>query len=249
MKKIFLFLCASALLSSCTEETSGDVSRVTNYPNFELIGDDVIYVHKGDAFTDPGVIVTEGENEIDYTSAVVGTYRGGTTLDTSIEDIYTVTYTATNQDGFSGSATRTIIVADTGDLVNNIAGLYRTTVFRNGLQPAANPQDYTDREWILIWTNADGTYGISDAFGGWYLFGRAIPGSETPGGVIVANDIPTNNFSFPGTLTNSYFGGTANITSMTVHPESDTIDYTTVWNTAAPVTVYNFAVHLEQFQF
>lgn len=249
MKKIFLFLFAAVVLYSCSESETGDVSRVTNFPNFQLNGDDVIFVHKGDAFTDPGVIVTEGETEIDYTTTVTGLYRGGTTLDTNVDDVYLITYTATNQDGFSGSASRTIIVAETGDLVNSIAGLYRTTVFRNNAQPAANPQDYTDREWILIWENGDGTFGISDAFGGWYLFGRAIPGSETPGTVIVANNIATNDFSFPGTQTNSYFGGTSEMTEMTVNAESDTIDFKTVWNTPAPVTVYTFDVHLEQYQF
>src|SRR5690606_17499652 len=178
-----------------------------------------------------------------------GLYRGGTTLDTNVDDVYTITYTATNQDGFSGSATRTVIVADTGDLVTNIAGLYRTTVFRNGTQPASNPQDYTNREWILIWQNDDGTYGISDAFGGWYLYGRAIPGSETPGTIIVANNIPANDFEFPGTQTNTYFGGSSEMTQMTVDPSTNSIDFTTVWNTTPPVTVYTFTVHLVQHQF
>ncbi len=248
MKKIILFISA-ALIVSCTSDESSNVSRVTNYPSFDVLGDDVVYVNLGDPYVDPGVIVTEGDTEIPFTTTIVGNYRGGTTLDTNVSDMYTITYTATNQDGFSGSATRTVYVVETGDLVNSIAGLYRTTVFRNGAQPAANPEDYTDREWILIWENEDGTYGMSDAFGGWYLYGRAIAGSETPGAVIVANNIATNDFDFPATMTNSYFGGDATITEMTVNPEADTIDFTTVWNTPPPVTVYTFDVHLEQHQF
>ena len=101
---------------------------------------------------------------------------------------------------------------------------------------------------MLIWKNSDGSYEISDSFGGWYLFGRAIPLSETPGGIIVANDIPSNDFSFPGTQTNRYFGGTSEITSMTVNPDAGTIDFTCVWQADA-VTTYTFDVHLEQVQF
>src|SRR6476646_3046589 len=133
MKKIFLFLCAAAMLSSCSEENTGGVSRITNYPTFALVGDNVIFVHQGDAFVDPGVTVTEGSAEIPYTTSVSGAFQGGTTLDTSVPDIYTITYTATNQDGFSGSTTRTVIVADTGDLINDISGLYTSTVVRNNV--------------------------------------------------------------------------------------------------------------------
>ncbi|WP_129583019.1 hypothetical protein [Flavobacterium cyanobacteriorum] len=179
-----------------------------------------------------------------------GQYRGNTfenILDTNVSDIYTQEFTATNQEGFSRTLIREVIVAETGDLTNSIAGLYRSTVFRNGVQ--GNPASaYTNIEYILIWENEDGTYGISDAFGGWYLFGRAIPGSETPGGIIIANNIPANDFDFPATLSNSYFGGEAQITQMTVNPADNSIDLTTVWQ-ADVSTTYTFDIHLEQVQF
>lgn len=240
-------------LSACSTEDEIS-STVTNYPIVTPIaidGESTIFVDLNEPFTDPGATATIDGEEVPYTTTYTGRYRGNVytgTLDTSVSDIYTVTYAAENEDGFFGTATREVIVAETGDLVNSIAGLYRSTVFRNGVQPAANPQDYTDIEYILIWENEDGTYGISDAFGGWYLFGRAIADSETPGTVIVANNIPANDFSFPGTQTNAYFGGSSEMTEMTVNPADDTIDFTTVWQADA-ATTYTFTVHLEQVQF
>jgi hypothetical protein len=238
-------------LSSCSEDEIG--STITNYPVITQNSPEltIIMVEEGEAFTDPGAVATVGGNEVPVTTTYTGRYRGNVytgTLDTAVSDVYTVTYSAQNEDGFSGTSTREVIVAQTGDLENSIAGLYRSTVFRNGVQgtPASA---YTDIEYILIWENEDGTYGISDAFGGWYLFGRAIPDSETPGTVIVANDIAANDFSFPGTQTNTYFGGTSEMLDMTVDPVAKTIDFTTEWLTPPPVTTYTFTVHLEQVQF
>lgn len=235
-------------LISCTEDPIS--SKVTFFPIITQNSPDetTIFVEQGSAFTDPGAVATENGEEIDMTTTYVGRYRNNTfneTLDTNVSDIYTTQYSAVNMDGFTGTSTRQVIVAKTGDLVNSIAGLYTSTVFRNGTQgnPASN---YTDIEYILIWENADGSYGISDTFGGWYEFGRAIALSETPGGIIVANDIATNDFSFPGTQTNRYFGGNAEIIGLTVDSATKTLVLTTTWD-AAPG--YTFVSTLTQVQF
>jgi len=246
--KKFGILSLSLVLFSCTEDPIS--STVTNYPVLEINSPDesTIFVELGESFTDPGAIATIDGVEVPVTTTYTGRYRGNVftgNLDTNVADIYTITYSALNEDGFAGTATREVIVAKTGDLVTSIEGLYRSTVFRNGVQgaPASN---YTDIEYLLIWKNANGSYQISDALGGWYLFGRAIADSESPGGLFVANNIPANDFSFPGTQVNRYFGGSSTITSAIVDPVAKTIDFTTVWE--APPT-YNFATHLEQVQF
>jgi hypothetical protein len=233
--------------SCSTEEPIG--SSVTIYPLISYEGGNTVLLNAGEEFVETAT-ATVDDVEVPVDITYVGRYRGNTytgSLDTSVPDVYTATYSAQNEDGFYGTSTRQIIVVETGDLVNSIAGLYRSTVFRNGSQPSTNPEDYTDIEYILIWENEDGTYGISDAFGGWYLFGRAIPLSETPGTVIVANNIADNDFSFPGTQTNRYFGGSSEMTEMTVNPDDNTIDFTTVWQADA-TTTYTFTVHLEQVQ-
>ena len=243
MKKILSILVVAFLVFSCSPEDSGNVSKITYYPEFKLNGDDVMFINKGDEFVDEGVIATEGDTEIPYTTKVTGKYRGGTSVDSNVVDIYTITYTAVNQDGFTGTAMRTVYVIETGDLVNSIAGLYTSTVLRNGANTAA----YQNMKYVLIWQNTDGTYQVSDAFGGWYSIGRAIAGSDTPGGKIVANSIPANDFSFPGTLTNTYFGGTANISGLTVDPVTKTLVMTTQWSApGSPPTPYTFESTLKQ---
>ncbi|WP_417350562.1 immunoglobulin-like domain-containing protein [Flavobacterium alkalisoli] len=239
-------LLSLAVLTSCGYEDPVD-SKVTYYPIIEVNGGDVL-LNLGDSYTDPGAVATIDDEEVPVDIRFVGRYRNNvsTTLDTNIADIYTQEYSATNEDGFSGTSTRQVIVANTGDLVNSIEGLYTSTVFRNGTQ-GSPASAYTDIEYMLIWKNADGSYQISDSFGGWYLFGRAIDFSETPGGIIVANDIPSNDFSFPGTQTNRYFGGSAEITDLTVDPVTKTLVLTTVWNVSG--TTYTFESQLTQVQF
>jgi len=158
-----------------------------------------------------------------------------------------VNYKATNSDGFSANAPRKVIVYKTGDLINSIEGLYTCTISRNGAIPSAA---YRNIKYIYIWKNADGTYEISDAFGGWYEYGRNIGvGYITPGGKINVENISTNSFTFPnGQLTNSTFGGTAKITNLTVDAATKTVVLTCVWNTPAPVTVYTFIATMKQVQ-
>jgi len=253
MKKILigLFILTSGLFISCEKDDSMGVSKTTVYPVITLSGDDPAFVPVGSSYTDPGAVGTVGGEPIDLTTRFVGKYRGSisTELDTNVSDIYNLEYTAENSDGFTATATRQVIVAKTGDLVNSIEGLYTATTRRNGSLLPASQGSSVDMEYILIWKNDDGTYGISDAFGGWYALGRNIANSETPGGTIVANNIAANDFSFPGTLTNTYFFGTANITSLTVDPATKQLVLRTSWTTVPPVTVYEFVITLTQVQF
>lgn len=250
MKKTILsiLIASSALFMSCENDDSAGVSKTTIYPVITLSGDDPAFVPVGTSYTDPGAVGTVGGNEVELQTRFVGKYRGNISdvLDTNVSDIYNLEYTATNEDGFSATATRQVIVAKTGDLVTSIEGLYTSTTRRNGNLLPASQGSSVDMKYILIWKNTDGTYGVSDAFGGWYALGRKILGSETPDGVIVANNIALNDFSFPGTLTNTYFGGTAHISGLTVNPVTKTLVLTTSWDTVAPTTHYEFVSTLTQ---
>ncbi len=253
MKKIALtlLLFTGALFVSCEEDTTAGVSRVTNYPLITVLGDEVIFVPQGTPFNDPGAIATEGGVEIPFVVTAEGTYRGGTTLDTNVADEYKVRYTATNADGFSISGVRTVIVYKTGNLVDSIEGVYVSTVRRNGslLNPAQGSS--VNMEYVYIWKNTDGTYGVSDAFGGWYAIGRNLGiGYATQGGIINAVNIPANQFTFPGApgnLTNPGFGGVAELTSLTVNPITKTLVLGSHW-LAPPATNYNFESTLVQVQ-
>jgi len=226
MKKLFLIPVLALLFVSCSDESTGGVSNVTYYPNFTVMGDDVIFVPKGSTYTDPGVVVTEGENEIEYSTSVTGLYQHGSSIDTNKPDVYQVTYSATNQDGFSGTAGRTVIVYENSDLINSIAGLYTSTVTRNGVLTA----QYTDLEYVLIWKNADGTYGMSDGIGGYYDLGRSYgAGYAAQPVVITANSIPANNFSITDFSVGA-FGGNAVMSDLMAYPEQNKVTFTTVWD-------------------
>lgn len=252
MKKIILtsLLIAGAFFTSCTSdsETTEGVSKVTNYPIITLNGDNPLFLPLGAEYVEPGAVAMAGSTEVPVETTVLGKYRGETTLNTNVADEYLVSYSAENSDGFFGSASRTVIVYKTGDLVSSIEGVYIATTKRNGAFLPASQGSSIDMEYIYIWKNGDGTYGISDAFGGWYSLGRALGVNyATPGGTI-AGDIPTNSFTFPGNpLTNPGFGGVANITGLTVNPVTKVLVLTCDW-IAPPATAYSFEVTLTQVQ-
>lgn len=230
MKKIaiIVLLITGSLFTACDNaaETS-NVSRVTNYPNFTVHGDDVVYVQKGQPYVDAGVTVTENGLEIPYETSVSGDYQGGNSVDTNVVDVYHVIYSAVNQDGFSGSASRTVIVYENSDLTTSIAGLYKSTVVRNG---AASAQ-YTNMEYILVWQNANGTYSMSDGIGGYYAIGRAYGVTYAAGPVtITANNIATNSYAPIPSFGVGAFGGTAVMSGLTANPGANTLSYTTTWD-------------------
>jgi len=227
MKKLFLIAIVGFLTFSCSEDSTKNVSKVTHYPELTLLGDDIIYLQKGDEFIDPGIIAMEGENEIPYTTIISGDYQGGSTIDTDVVDIYHVTYSAVNQDGFSGSISRTVIVYEDSDLTTSISGLYVSKVVRNGSQ---NPQ-YFNMKYVLVWKNADGTYQISDGIGGYYNIGRSYGVGYAAGPVIItANDIATNNYDPIPSFGVGAFGGTATMTGLTANPTNGTLSFTTSWD-------------------
>ncbi len=217
----------STVLVSCSEDSTGNVSRITNYPEFTLKGSELIYLQKGATYTDPGVTVTEGGTEIPYETSVTGDFRGGTSVNTNVVDVYNVIYSAKNKDGFSGSASRTVVVYENSDLTSSIAGLYKSTVVRNG----ASSAQYTNMEHILVWKNANGTYGMSDGIGGYYAIGRSYGVGYAAGPVtITANDIPTNSYAAIPSFGVGAFGGTATMTGLTANPTNNTLSFTTTWD-------------------
>ena len=247
-KTIYLSLWLLLVLLSCDREMESEgVSKVTTYPTFDFKGDEAIYVEAGTPYVEPGVTATEGGIDIEVKTEVHGTYfvSGVPSLDTSIPDIYTIDYLATNSDGFDGVVSRTVYIAGKGDLVNDISGLYTSTVVRNGVSGA----QYTDMEYVIISKTGSNTYEISDAIGGYYDLGRAYgPDYIAPGVTITANNIAADNFSFSDPVGVGPFGGEVVIQSMDVDAASKTIVINSVWQ-ADPETVFNFLVTLKQVDF
>lgn len=234
-----LTVVLSLALWGCDKEYE-EHYRITNFADFEMSGDEVIYNQFGEAFNDPGVVATEAGQEIDVTTSVSGDFFGGASFDPNFSDRYIYTYTAINSDGYPGSVERQVYNINTGDLTNSIEGLYTSTVVRNGSTSA----QYTDMEYIVIAKKSDDTYVISDAIGGYYDLGRGYgAGYRAQGMTITANNIASNDFSFGSAIGVGAFGGSLVMESMSVDAASKTITFASKWDAG-----YDFVVTLTQVE-
>ena len=129
------------------------ISKVTYYPNITLTGDPIIAVANGTAFTDPGVKATAGTTDV----PVVTTG----TVNTASDGVYTLTYTATNADGFSSNASRTVVVYTTAPdaAANDLSGTYLRaatgetstwTKIAPGVYTVQNPAGATVGENLIV---------------------------------------------------------------------------------------------------
>ncbi|WP_187262557.1 immunoglobulin-like domain-containing protein [Pontibacter beigongshangensis] len=133
---MMMLLTSFALLSCEKDDETANISFVTTYPDFEMTGGLVVLV-KGEEYVEPGVVATESGQEIEITTSVVGSayidpansdpsnVSYTSSIDTNVPGIYTITYSATNSDNFSGSTTRTLIVLDAApDPTVDLSGHY-----------------------------------------------------------------------------------------------------------------------------
>ena len=126
MKKRYLFLLISllAIIASCSKDkiiSTHDrvgISKVTYYPIITLTGNTIIAIPNGTAYTDPGVKATAGSTDVPVTTSG--------TIDVNTDGVYTLTYLATNSDGFSSSAVRKVVVYTTAAdaAANDLSGNY-----------------------------------------------------------------------------------------------------------------------------
>ena len=246
MKTIISYLGIAVvvlLVYGCREIETENISRLTYFPDFTVSGEQTMFLETGETYTEPGVSAEESGSEIEVSTAISGTYFVGSiaSLNTDVADKYTINYSAINSDGFPGSVSRTVYVAGKGDLVNDISGLYTSTVVRNG----SSAPEYTDMGYVFISKTGANTYKLSDGIGGYYDLGRAYGAGYAASGVtITANDIPTNDFTLPSGFGVGAFGGSADMSDMVVDAGSKTISFSTDWDAG-----YVFVVTLTQVDF
>jgi len=194
MKKLIIFsFLVAAFMVSCNEADIVDtdqqvgISKVTYYPILTVTGEEYVTVAKGGTFTDPGATAEAG-------GASVPVVASGT-VDTNTVGVYVVTYTATNTDGFSASASRFVVVysTDAGAAAQDLSGNYART--SNGS--------------VSTWTKiAPGTYKVFNPGG--------APGTNltviafNPTGNII--HVPTQPDSAGGTTSCTNNAGGADIT-------------------------------------
>ncbi|MCQ2374704.1 MAG: DUF5012 domain-containing protein [Salinivirgaceae bacterium] len=186
MKNILKLIAISLVLfvaASCEEPETG-LTKITYYAQVDLNGDQYMYATLGEDFVDPGVTATMKGKDVSDMVIVKGE------VDTEESGMYTLTYTVVNEDGFSASASRYVLVKDPADQYAGIYNVRTNESYRlsGGETVIYNAKEYVEEPLIII-NQGDGTYSINDLLGGWY-WQRAGYGEEycIAGKFEIAND-------------------------------------------------------------
>lgn len=141
MKKLKLIGVLALIFAFVSCSTEDEISsKVTVYPDLNLIGESVIAINQGDTFTDPGATSFSGENQLDITTSG--------SVNSQAIGVYKIKYESFNSDGFAASVTRTVIVLSSTPSAINLEG----TFFRSG--NANNVTRISDR--VYVCDNATG---------------------------------------------------------------------------------------------
>jgi hypothetical protein len=120
MKKniVYIFLCLSFVFFGCEKERETEnLSRITYYPTINLKGERWNEIPVGGSFTDPGVEAFEGATSL--------TAKASGTVNTGVPGVYTITYVATNKDGFEAEEYRYVGVISDKVKGQDITGNYK----------------------------------------------------------------------------------------------------------------------------
>jgi len=243
---IYMFTVLGLFLTSCDPSVdspgASDESNITYLPLITLEGGNVVLDCNTTSYSDPGAVASAGGNEIELITTVTGGYFESSSVDGPGD--YAISYSAFNDDGIAATNFREVLWPEcNGDLVNSIAGMYTETVSRNGSSPAG----YQDNGPFIIRDLGNDRYAISDAQGGWYEYGRGLGVAyATLGMVLVANNIPANDFTSEGPVTTNTFGGVNTFTSLTVDPVAKTLTLRVNWD-AGPYTFVTVFTQTDEY--
>ncbi len=161
MKKTIysLLVCLTFVLVSCDDKTSFDDSRITYYASFDVKGDQTMQVTVNTPFVDPGVVATMNGVDVSNKIVLTGSVNANTV------GLYKLNYAVTNADGFTTSASRTVIVCDPS-VTTDISGNYTTVsgTYRLRAGAVVNFPGYK----VAVTKVAPGFFYVSDFFGGYY---------------------------------------------------------------------------------
>jgi hypothetical protein len=107
------------LVMSCNKDKeTADIGRITYYPVIEILGDKTVILDQSesDEYVDAGVKILLNGSE------VPATIDGE--VDLSVPGVYFITYSAVNEDGFSASDVRTVVVVDPKARAVDLTGSY-----------------------------------------------------------------------------------------------------------------------------
>lgn len=235
MKKyiIYSFLLTISLLglTGCEKDSSMDDSRLTHYVAFVLKGDAKMLVTVNSSYTDPGV--TALENGVDVTSKVI--IKG--TVNPNKIGLYTVTYSATNVDGFSSSITRTVFVYDptvttdiSGDYIvdTNLSNRNGTTYAARALSKGGSFDGYV----VTLTKIVPGFFSVSDFFGGFYSPGSGS--SYSPAAPYQMTGYlsltPSNTLELSSSYVSAWSNSLTGLTGGVYAPATGTVNWSASWS-------------------
>lgn len=247
VKFLFLSIFAIVFFTNCEKiQNSAVPSTPTFLPKLTMHGPSSITLSCDEtAYTDEGLTAEEQGAEINVETSVEGKYFGGSEVQGS--DVYSIVYSAVNQDGIPGADERTVVWLEcNGDFQNSIAGMYTADVARNGSLSA----QYQGLGPIMVKDLGNNTYQVSDAIGGYYDHGRGYGFHYASLGMkVTANDIAGNDFSIENPVGVGSFGGDNVINNFKVDPATKTITFDADWDyNGDGVVDFAFGVTLTQNQ-
>jgi hypothetical protein len=197
------------LFTACHEITTDGVTGITYYVNLELQGDAIIVVPVGEEFVDPGVIATEGGEDVSDQVQVLGD-----AVDTETIGRYVIVYRAVNADGFPASVSREVLVYNPA-ITTDISGEYAVDLsyshrlqFANGaiinysdMAATYGFGDFSEYA-VTLEQLAPGMFSVSDLFAGYYAEGRGYSAA-----LYSMTGIISLNVDNTITLLNSYNSG------------------------------------------
>lgn len=154
MKKVIysILICLGMVVLSSCEDTSADISKVTYFASLELKGETAMKMKLNDTYVEPGFVALEGDEDITSKVEISGA------VNSAKSDIYTLTYSVANVDGFSVSEQRNVLVA---------APAFASAYYG---ESKVGVRHYVNAP-IHIVDNNDGTYSIDDIMGGFQFHG------------------------------------------------------------------------------
>ena len=231
MKKIFFYglmlgMSVFGLTSCNNDDYEKTDSRLTYYVNIEMQGDEMMLVPIGTSFTDPGVKATlAGQDCLDRVKIV-----GADQVDVNTVGFYDIEYSAVNDDGFSASVSRTVVVYDPS-VTATIAGTYSTdmaaslygTAKQTFAVRAAGYGNTSQCVGIKFTEFVPGIFYCNDLLGGWYDQIRAYGGNYAMTGYVCLN--PDNSISLLSSYIKGWGDGLDYIEDGKYDPETRTISY------------------------
>jgi len=170
--------------ASCANKDSADKTFITDYPKYDIQGDNPAIVAVGEPYEDAGVIATlDGQN-------VTSKITVNNSVDYETMGMYTVEYSYVNKDGFRSSANRVVFVCNPS-VTTDISGKYVTQEGTERVALASGAETPYAGYHATITYIAPGFFQIDDFFGGYYAerqypdYGYGIMGM---GGYLALNE-------------------------------------------------------------